>query len=153
MDLNILRMTNHPPSPDHSWVNWEEFVHCQVRDNETYSEAKHQCSDRNRDVLMNVNSPHKRWSTLKSAVFSSSLSLPPLVSEGGRLVCESVAKADLLSDYFHSKQSRDAVNPPLTCQQFPSLTTFVFRLSEVRCLLLDWTLVVAHPHWYVFSFS
>ena len=25
---------------DHSRINWEEFVRCQVRDNETYSEAK-----------------------------------------------------------------------------------------------------------------
>ena len=38
-------------------VNWEEFVRCQVRANETYSEAKHLFSDRNRDVLMNVQSP------------------------------------------------------------------------------------------------
>ena len=44
---------------DPSQVNWEEFVGCQVRANETYSEAKHQLSDRNRDVLMNVQSPHK----------------------------------------------------------------------------------------------
>ena len=70
-----------------SEVNWEEFVRYQVRSNETYSEAKHQFSDRNRDVLMNGQSPHKWWSTLKSAVFGSSSSLPPLVSEGGRLVC------------------------------------------------------------------
>ena len=35
-------------------VNWEEFVHYRVRANETYSEAKGQFSDRNRDVLMNV---------------------------------------------------------------------------------------------------
>ena len=55
-----------------SRVNWEEFVRYQVRANETYSEAKRQCSDRNRDVLMNVQSPHKWWSTLKSAVFGSS---------------------------------------------------------------------------------
>ena len=53
---------------------------------ETYSEAKRQFSDRNRDVLMNVQSPHKWWSTLKSAVFGSSSSLPSLVSEGGGLV-------------------------------------------------------------------
>ena len=39
---------------DHSWVNWEEFVLCQDRVNETYSEAKHQFSVRNIDVLMNV---------------------------------------------------------------------------------------------------
>ena len=79
---------------DHSRVNWEELVRYQVRANETYSEAKRQFSDRNRDVLMNVQSPHKWWSTLKSAVFGSSSSLPPLVSEGGGLVCESVGKAD-----------------------------------------------------------
>ena len=49
---------------DRSRVNWEEFVRCPVRANETYSEAKRQFSDRNRDVLMNVQSPHKWWSTL-----------------------------------------------------------------------------------------
>ena len=54
---------------DRSRVNWEGFVRCQVRANETYSEAKRQLSDRNRDVLMNVQSPHKWWSTLKSALF------------------------------------------------------------------------------------
>ena len=36
-------------------------VLCQVRDNETYSEAKHQFSGRNRDVLMNVQSHHNWW--------------------------------------------------------------------------------------------
>ena len=49
---------------DRSRVNWEEFVHGQVRANETYSEAKRQFSARNRDVLMNVQSPHKCWSLL-----------------------------------------------------------------------------------------
>ena len=39
---------------DRSWVNWEEFVRCEVRANETYSEAKCQFSDRNEDVLMNI---------------------------------------------------------------------------------------------------
>ena len=54
-----------------------------MRPNESYSEAKRQFSDRNRVVLMNVQSPHKWWSTLKSAVFGSNSALPPLVSEGG----------------------------------------------------------------------
>ena len=84
-----------------------------MRANETYSKAS-QFSDRNRDVLMNVQSPHKWWSTLKSAVFGSSSSSPPLVSEGGGLVCESVGKADLLPDHFDSKESREAVDLPLT---------------------------------------
>ena len=60
-----------------------------------HSEAKHQFCVRNIDVLMNVQSPHEWWSTLKSAVFGSSSSLPPLVGPGGGLVCESVGKADL----------------------------------------------------------
>ena len=51
---------------DLSRVNWEEFVHCQVRANETYSDAKHQFNSRKRDVFMNDQSPHKWWSTLKS---------------------------------------------------------------------------------------
>ena len=45
---------------------------------------------------MNVKSPREWWSTLKSAVFGSSSLLPPLDSECGGLVCESVGKADLL---------------------------------------------------------
>ena len=120
---------------DRSHVNWEEFVSCQVRANETYSEAKRQFSDRNRDVLMNVQSHHKWWSTLKSAVFGSSSSLPSLDSEGIGLVCESVGKADLLSDHFDSKQSREAAD--LQSREAPILTTFAFRSSEVRRLLLD----------------
>ena len=63
--------------------------------------------------------------------------MPPLVSEGGGLVCESVGKAALLSDNFDSKQSREAVDLPLTYHPSNSLTTFVFRSSEVRRLLLD----------------
>ena len=86
-----------------------------MRANENYSEAKRQFSDRNMDVLMNVQSPHKWWSTLKSAVFGSSSSLPLLISDGGGLVCESVGKADLLSYHFDSKQSRETVDLPLTC--------------------------------------
>ena len=121
---------------DRSRVNWEEFVRYQVRANETYSEVKRQFSDRNRDVLMNVQSPHNWWSTLKSAVFGSSSSLPPLFVGGG-LVCESVGNSDLLLDHFNSKQSREAVDLPLTCHPFPSLTTFAFRSREVRRLLLD----------------
>ena len=70
-------------------------------------------------------------------MFGSSSSLPPRVSEGGAMVRESVGKADLLSDHFVSKQSREALDLLLTCHPSPRLTTFVFRSSEVRHLLLD----------------
>ena len=108
-----------------------------MRANKTYSEAKHQFSDRNRAVLMNIRSPHKWWSTLKSAVFGSRSSLPLLVNGGGGLVCESVGNADLLSDHFDSMQPSVVVDMPLTCHPSPSLTTFAFRSREVRRLLLD----------------
>ena len=54
---------------ERSRVNWEKFVRYQARADATYSEDKRQFSDRNRDVLLNVQSPYKWWSTLKSAVF------------------------------------------------------------------------------------
>ena len=75
--------------------------------------------------------------TLKSALFGTSSSLPPLVNERGGLVSRSVGKADLLSDKFDRKQSRAAVDLLLTCHPSPSLTTFAFRSREVRRLLLD----------------
>ena len=108
-----------------------------MRANETYSEAKRQFSARNRDVLMNAQSSHKWWSTLKSAVFGLSLSLPLLVGGGGGLVCKSVGKADLLSDHFDGQQSRESVDLPLTCHPSACLTFLAFRSSEVRHLLLD----------------
>ena len=95
-----------------SRVNRDEFVYCQVRAYRTYSEAKHLFSVRNREVLMNAQSPQKWWSTLKSAVFGASSSLLPLVGGGGGLECESVGKADVLSDHFDSKQYRESVVLP-----------------------------------------
>ena len=86
---------------------------------------------------MNAQSPHKWWSTLKSAVFGMSSSLPSLVGGGGGLVCQSVGKADMLSDHFDGKQSRESVDLPLTCHRSPRLSSFAFWSSDVRHLLFD----------------
>ena len=61
--------------------------------------------------------------------------LPPVSGRGG-LVYNSVGKADLLSDQFDSKQSRECVDLPLTCHLSPSLTTFAFKSSEAMLPLL-----------------
>ena len=53
-----------------SRVDWDEFVHFKVRANETYSDSKRQFSARNRDVLMNAQSPHK-WGPLLSLLCSA----------------------------------------------------------------------------------
>ena len=62
-------------------------------------------------------------------------------AESGRLLrslpTESVVKADLLSVHFDGKQSRESVDMPLTCHLSPNFTSFAFRSSEVRILLLD----------------
>ena len=85
-------------------------------------------------------------------MFGLSLSLPPLVGGGAGLVCESVGKADLLSDHFDGKQSRESVDLPLTCYPSPRLTTFAFRSSEIRRLLLDLEPYGALTHWVCFVF-
>ena len=69
---------------------------------------------------------------LKTVVFSVSSSLPRLVGVGGGLVCASVGKANLLSDHFDSKQSRESANLSLTCHPSPILVTFPFGSSKVR---------------------
>ena len=45
------------------------------------------------------------------------------------------------------KQSRETVDLPLTFHPSSSLTTFAFRLREVRRLMLDLNLMVALTHW------
>ena len=52
-------------------------------------------------------------------------------------MCDSVGKADLLSDHFDSKQSRESADLLVTCHQSPTLITFAFRSNEVKRLLLD----------------
>ena len=67
----------------------------------------------------------------------SDSSLPPLIGEGGGLVCESIGKANMLSAHFDGKQSRDPVDLPPTCHPSLSLTTVAFRSRQVKRLLLD----------------
>ena len=79
-----------------------------MRAYDVYAEAGSKFITSSRDVLKNAGPP-KSWSTLKSAVFGSSSSLPPLTGVVGCLTCKSVGKTDLLSEHFDSKQSRDSV--------------------------------------------
>ena len=118
-----------------------------MRANETYSGSKSQFSARNSYVLMNAQSSPKWWSTLKSAVFGLSSSLPPLVGGGGRLVCESVGKADLLSDHFDGKQLRESL--AIRIRVLPLLPSGRLRSGV---FFWTWTLVGALTHWVCFLF-
>ena len=75
---------------------------------------------------------HKWWSTLKSAAFGLSSSLPPLVGGGGGLVCESLGKADRLSDNFYNKHSRESVDLPLTCHPSPIIIIKIGRQCSAQ---------------------
>ncbi len=117
--------------------NWNEFRVKQNRAAVIYSEAERSHSDRAKDILGNAENPHKWWSTLKSSVFGVDPSLPPLISEGGGLVSDSKAKADLLLRHFDSKQLRDDITIPSGCHECPQFTSFAFRSSEVLRILTD----------------
>ena len=67
-------------------------------------------------------------------------------------MCESVGKADLFSDNFHVKKSKESFDLPLTCHLSPRLTSFAFRLSDVRRLLLDLDPYEGLTHWVCFLF-
>ena len=57
------------------------------------------------------------------------------VSQLVRLICCRIILT--ASSHFVSKQSRESVDLRLTCHPSPTLTTFAFRSSEVKRLLLD----------------
>jgi len=122
---------------ERSVPNWERLKTCQRLANEVYETAERQFRDDCKDVLSNAQSSHKWWSTLKSAVFGTNSSLPPLIGDGGGIVCEPGAKAALLADHFDSKQAKDGITLPLTCHPSSTFSTFAFRSSEVKKLLLE----------------
>ena len=83
----------------------------------------------------------------------SDSSLPPLTTDGGGLVCESIGRAVMLSANFDEKQSRYPVDLPSTCHPSPSLTSFGFRSREVKRLLLDLDSYGSLTHWVCLIFS
>ena len=72
---------------DRSRVNWDAFANYSTRANEVSPDAGRHFDVRNIAVLTNSQSPHNWRSILKSAVFGSSSSLPPILDGGGGLVC------------------------------------------------------------------
>ena len=58
------------------------------------------------------------------------LSLLPLGGGGGALTCKLVRMADMLSDCFDRKQSRQSVDLPLTRHPSSRLIVIAFRSSK-----------------------
>ena len=70
-------------------------------------------------------------------MFGAESDIPPLCSPGGALVSDPAGKAELLSTWFDSKQSRDIVELPQTCHPRPAFCGIAFRAREVEQHLLD----------------
>ena len=102
-----------------------------------YAAAKALYSAYCRRNLDDCASANAWWLTLKGHVFSAELDIPPLHSPGGALVSDPAWKAELLSVWFDSKQSRDIVELPQTCHPRPAFCGIAFRAREVERQLLD----------------
>ena len=121
--------------------SWQQFVESQREANEhcneCYSRAQRNYNTRCQGKLNESTNPHKWWQTLKNTVFGRTSSSPPLIRPGGELVTHPQEKADLLSGFFDSKQSRDFIDLPATCHIEPAFTSIAFRAREVGRLLGD----------------
>ena len=99
--------------------------------------AKVRYSARCRQNLHDCASVNASWRSLKTLVFGAESDVLPLCSHGGAVVSDPASKAELLSAWFDSKQSRDIVEWPLTGHPWPSFREFAFRVREVMQHLMD----------------
>ena len=118
-------------------ANWELFKNRQRQANSCYARARSRFTDRCKARLASATSESAWWSSLKECIFYKDSSIPPLQGDGGAMVSDPAAKAELLSVHFDSKQSRDVVNLPATCHPQPKLCGFAFRSREVLRLLSE----------------
>ena len=100
-----------------------------------YAAAKRQFASQCREKLSSCASSHAWWSTLKESVFGKDSSIPALQSAGGALVSDPTGKAELLSAWFDSKQSRESIVLPASCPNAPMFKGIAFRSRELEELL------------------
>ena len=120
-----------------SAVNWDLFCQARGTANRLYAAAKARYSADCRQILDDCASANVWWRTLKGHVFGAESDIPPLCSPGGALVSDPAGKAELLSTWFDSKQSRDIVELPQTCHPRPAFCGIAFRAREVERHLMD----------------
>ena len=123
-------------------MNWDLFCQARGTANRLYAAAKARYSADCRRNLDDCASANTWWRTLKGHVFGAESDIPPLCSPGGALVSDPAGKAELVSAWFDSKQSRDIVELPqtwaslLSCRR-PAFCGIAFRAREVERYLLD----------------
>ena len=122
---------------DRTRSNFESYTSQRQLTERIYSRAQALSHERTRDALGQSVRPRMWWSKLKSAVFGSDSGSPPIIDEGGSLVCDPKAKACALSRFFDGKQCRDDITIPLSCHPEPKLNSFAFRSKDVLKILSE----------------
>ena len=120
-----------------SHITWENYVRLRSIAQRTYNDSEKRYNETVKDTLLGASSPHKWWSTLKSALFGNETTIPPILKPDGSLTHCPKEKATLFADAFDSKQSNIKLSMPSSCFPEPKLTSLAFRSREVRDLLLS----------------
>ena len=120
-----------------SAVNWDLFCQARGTANRLYAAVKARYFANCRRNLDDRASANAWWHTLKGRVFRAESDILPLCSPSGALVSGPAGKAELLSTWFDSKQSRDIVELPQTCHTRPAFYGIAFRAREVEQHLLE----------------
>ena len=118
-------------------ICWNNYLYSRAEAQRIYSVAETDYNNHLRDVLSGATHPHKWWTALKSSLFGTESTMPPLCSSDGSVIFDPVLKANLLSDVFVGKQSSTELNLPATCFPEPLLKTIAFKSSELKDYLLE----------------
>ena len=137
-DGDYIRAFELKQSAYHCWcrnrsaVNWDLFCQARGTANRLYAAAKAHYSADCRRNLDDCASANALGHTLKGHVFCVESDIPPICSPDGALVSDPTGKAELLSAWFDSKQSRDIVELPQTSHPRPAFCGIAFRAREVE---------------------
>ena len=116
---------------------WDEYLVLRSEASSVYAEAEYRYNLHARGVLEECTESHKWWTTLKSSIFGSDSSMPPLMTSSGAVSNAPRDRSELLSDVFKSKQCSDTLELPPTCFPEASLKRFALKSKEIHKLLSD----------------
>ena len=113
--FELKKSAYHRWCRNRSAVNWDSFCQARGTANKRYAAAKARYSADCRRNLDDCASANAWWRIIKGHVFGAESDIPPFCSPGDALVSDAAGRAELLSTWFDSKQSRDIVELPQTC--------------------------------------
>ena len=122
---------------DRSRYNYESFRESQRSARGVYALAQERYREVKKQTVGAASSPRAWWKIFKETLSGFDSSIPPLLGDGGGLVPDPAGKAELLSCFFYSKQSRNSLTWPDTCHNRPGLVGMAFKSREVFRLLSE----------------